>query len=106
MPATYTLVRDDGVDGIRCLFCHAVSYHPEDIRQRFCGRCDIFHTDDVLAWYQGVAEEVDLLVRGASTLIAVSLGVDSRRLLQRCIQVMYEESRRTELAQVERRRHA
>lgn len=31
-----------------CPFCHAVSHHPSDERERYCVRCKVF-ADDVLA---------------------------------------------------------
>lgn len=30
-------------NSITCLMCGATSYHPEDIRNRYCGRCHVFH---------------------------------------------------------------
>jgi ribosomal protein L37E len=54
MMITYQLLqqearRMDGtvypVDYIQCLNCGTKSFHPEDIRQRFCGTCAIFHED-------------------------------------------------------------
>ena len=29
----------------RCPRCEAVSYHPDDIRNRYCGRCHLFAGD-------------------------------------------------------------
>ncbi len=31
--------------GIQCLVCGRISYHPEDIRERYCGSCHRFHED-------------------------------------------------------------
>ena len=31
--------------GIRCLACGAVSWHPRDVAERYCGRCHRFHED-------------------------------------------------------------
>ena len=28
---------------IKCLECERVSWHPEDVRQRYCGNCHKFH---------------------------------------------------------------
>jgi ribosomal protein L37E len=42
----YTLVTKDGVTGIRCLTCGRTSYHPEDVRHKYCGHCHIFHDKD------------------------------------------------------------
>jgi hypothetical protein len=44
---TYRLV-DDG-RAIECLRCGMVSYHPEDVRQRYCGHCHRFHDDPIAA---------------------------------------------------------
>jgi hypothetical protein len=30
---------------ITCPKCHLTSYHPEDVRQRYCGNCHQFHAD-------------------------------------------------------------
>jgi hypothetical protein len=30
---------------ITCPRCHLVSYHPSDIRERYCGYCHRFHAD-------------------------------------------------------------
>lgn len=30
---------------ITCPRCQRTSYHPEDIRQRYCGHCHAFHAD-------------------------------------------------------------
>lgn len=39
----YELVEDRGVEGIRCTTCNHTSYHPEDIRHRYCGYCRSYH---------------------------------------------------------------
>jgi len=28
---------------ITCLTCNMTSYHPDDVRHRYCGRCEVFH---------------------------------------------------------------
>jgi hypothetical protein len=33
---------------IRCLICGAISYHPKDIEERYCGRCHIFHDEKIV----------------------------------------------------------
>ena len=69
--ATYKLVyRPDGGGppvAIRCKGCGLVSYHPEDVRQRFCGFCHTFHNEipvsKVLHWVeerQKSAEVIEL----------------------------------------------
>lgn len=46
---TYRLVRTPGHDavpeivGIQCLFCGLTSWHPEDVRELYCGHCHVFH---------------------------------------------------------------
>jgi len=37
------LLNDGG--SITCLICGLTSHHPEDVRQRYCGRCHCFHDD-------------------------------------------------------------
>lgn len=34
-----------GADGrtITCLTCLMTSHHPDDVRYRYCGRCQVFH---------------------------------------------------------------
>lgn len=31
---------------IRCLVCGLGSYNPNDIEQKYCGYCHVFHADD------------------------------------------------------------
>lgn len=33
--------------GIRCHTCQRVSYHPQDVEQRYCGACHRFHNDGI-----------------------------------------------------------
>lgn len=40
---TYLLVQ--GGTAILCLRCGFRSFHPEDIRQRYCGHCHQFHVE-------------------------------------------------------------
>jgi hypothetical protein len=43
---TYIIVhRLDGHAGIFCKLCGLVSWHPEDIKHLYCGRCSHFHAD-------------------------------------------------------------
>jgi hypothetical protein len=43
----YDLITDEQhrrmVLGIRCHTCDRVSFHPKDIRERYCGHCHVFH---------------------------------------------------------------
>ena len=47
MKLTYQIILNDAGEGhaIKCLVCDMTSYHPEDVSQRFCGKCHIFHED-------------------------------------------------------------
>lgn len=38
--------RPDGERFIRCVACDATSFHPIDIRRRYCARCGVFHDED------------------------------------------------------------
>jgi hypothetical protein len=40
---TYEMVTDRGSEGIKCLRCEKVSFHPKDIENRYCGNCQEFH---------------------------------------------------------------
>jgi len=41
---TYRIVEnDEGTPGIRCLKCQRTSFNPNDIEQRYCGKCHEFH---------------------------------------------------------------
>jgi len=35
----------EGGAAIKCLTCNLTSYHPEDVTQRYCGKCHVFHED-------------------------------------------------------------
>lgn len=35
-------IADDG-RAIKCLKCNRTSWHPEDVKQRYCGHCHEFH---------------------------------------------------------------
>jgi hypothetical protein len=45
MAATYELVSDavNGLKGIRCKICNLTSWNPNDVEQKYCGNCHIFH---------------------------------------------------------------
>ena len=34
--------------GIRCHTCQRISFHPKDIRERYCGACHVFHEAHLL----------------------------------------------------------
>lgn len=40
---TYELVKVKRFDGIKCLECGMVSYHPTDIEKRYCHKCGRYH---------------------------------------------------------------
>jgi hypothetical protein len=43
---TYTLnVSSDGTS-ITCLRCKMTSYHPMDVKNRYCAKCKVFHKDE------------------------------------------------------------
>ena len=46
MDKTYQLVKHitSGQDGIKCLDCGMTSYHPDDIKNIYCGNCHKFHS--------------------------------------------------------------
>jgi hypothetical protein len=50
-PEPYFRLSADG-KAITCLACNMTSHHPEDVRHRFCGRCNTFHPN-ILATGQG-----------------------------------------------------
>ncbi len=41
----YSLVREGDRTGIRCQTCGFTSWHPEDVRQKYCGNCHVFHDE-------------------------------------------------------------
>jgi hypothetical protein len=43
---TYQIV--EGGKAIKCLRCEMTSWHPEDVRHRYCGNCNVFHEDLML----------------------------------------------------------
>lgn len=46
---TYILTDPGASDreGITCRLCRATSFHPEDVRSKYCSQCGIFHDDHV-----------------------------------------------------------
>ena len=49
--ATYSLTRSSSGEpiAIQCLVCERTSYHPDDVKHRFCACCGVFH-DDMTYW--------------------------------------------------------
>lgn len=43
---TYELL--DGGRAIRCLICDLTSHNPNDVEQRYCGHCKLFHEDSAI----------------------------------------------------------
>jgi hypothetical protein len=41
----YELVQAGAHQGIRCSRCGQTSWNPHDVRERYCGRCHVFHED-------------------------------------------------------------
>ena len=35
--------------GIRCHTCQRISYHPQDVTNRYCGSCKVFHETNLLS---------------------------------------------------------
>ena len=55
-----------------CPFCRAVSYNPNDIRERYCGRCHVF-VDDALR--EGCERALAALERREATIQAIVAAV-------------------------------
>lgn len=43
---TYVLGQHEGQPFIRCLRCGMRSFHPMDIKERYCARCHRYHDDE------------------------------------------------------------
>lgn len=60
---TYQFVIVDGFRGIKCLRCEKTSFHPQDIYQRYCAKCNRFHEEATIfvrAFYAGRWQLVSL----------------------------------------------
>lgn len=56
---TYQIGKENGQNYIQCLICKAKSFHPEDINQRYCGKCHQYHPiaePDTLQGVDGVEQ--------------------------------------------------
>jgi ribosomal protein L37E len=43
-PATYEILRNEkGQESIRCRLCGRESFHPDDVKERYCAFCHVFH---------------------------------------------------------------
>ena len=40
---TYKIVEKNGQTGIKCFYCGKTSFHPMDVKEKFCGFCHQFH---------------------------------------------------------------
>lgn len=54
---TYLIREGHDTRSITCLHCGLTSYHPQDMENKYCGKCHIFH-DDIwppsrVAWAKG-----------------------------------------------------
>ena len=59
MPASFVVLDLTGAGkSIRCLICGTTSYNPNDVAQRYCGFCHVFH-DDVVSTYLREANNAD-----------------------------------------------
>lgn len=68
---TYEISDDRGETYIRCLQCGKASYHPSDVRARYCGNCKLWHVWDddqgpLQTLIQDKANELVMLIRGKS----------------------------------------
>ena len=43
---TYEIIETADGKAIKCLTCGLTSYHPEDVRRKYCGHCHKFHAAD------------------------------------------------------------
>lgn len=41
----YLIVERDGRKGIKCLMCGMTSWNSNDVVQRYCGGCHVFHDE-------------------------------------------------------------
>jgi hypothetical protein len=41
----YIIALCDGLLSITCHTCGMTSYHPQDVANRYCGHCKVFHAD-------------------------------------------------------------
>jgi hypothetical protein len=41
--------RERLVLAIRCQRCQAISFNPNDVRERYCGACHVFHEEGLLS---------------------------------------------------------
>jgi len=58
----YRILRTTRARAIECLNCGAVSYSAEDLKNRYCGRCNSFHQSRAL--YEGRLLETRMITRG------------------------------------------
>ena len=50
MHAQQPFLIDVDAGTITCKTCRMTSHHPEDVRQRYCGNCKVFHQDPACEW--------------------------------------------------------
>ena len=43
---TYTIIQRNNEIGIKCHICGLTSYNKNDVKNKFCGHCNIFHNDE------------------------------------------------------------
>lgn len=43
MNKTYEIMNNGAA--IKCSMCGLTSYHPDDVKHRYCGNCHLFHDD-------------------------------------------------------------
>lgn len=48
-PRSYQLIFAAGQSGITCMLCGFTSWHPQDVEERYCAACHVFHEEQALA---------------------------------------------------------
>lgn len=77
---------------ITCRLCNMTSYHPEDIRHRYCGHCHIFH-DQLDHWLDMTKDEHPEVAKGFLYVVDIeimkSLPADSQAGLRKLLRAAY-----------------
>lgn len=48
----YSVDKDENGKYIMCHACFSISYHPKDVREKFCNFCDRYHSKSVSMYQQ------------------------------------------------------
>jgi hypothetical protein len=71
------LTRDSGAPAIRCHRCTLISNNPNDVRERFCGNCRVFHGATVEYGARvGTLEGRGTMQMDSRLQVRIRLGVD------------------------------